>query len=226
MSEIDILRIRENPLEYDREDCNRANECDLQETIVGAIIENADRLIALENLHKEFLVAQERDELRPISQEVTDWDEPDYIRRIAEMETNNNLLVLKIQGLDAELKMKDSLTIHCQCGTAHKITFSGDIRNCTCGMVYTGSSKGLTIEKPGETKSLTWSEHSKPTDEISYDHTIAETPFGRILITWKGHKEDPWASIDEFPGGIIFEGSSPKGCKEFAEKEYNKRRFK
>lgn len=50
-------------------------------------------------------------------------------------------------------------------------------------------------------KQLVWSEPAPPNKEISYDHTIAETPFGRILITWKGWKEvwNRQITVDENP---------------------------
>jgi hypothetical protein len=49
-------------------------------------------------------------------------------------------------------------------------------------------------------KPLVWSEPAPPNEDVSYDHTIAETPFGRIVIAWKGWKafdsrdaiETPW----------------------------------
>jgi hypothetical protein len=37
-------------------------------------------------------------------------------------------------------------------------------------------------------KPLIWTDEQKSNDEISYNHVIAETPFGRFLITWKGWK--------------------------------------
>jgi hypothetical protein len=51
---------------------------------------------------------------------------------------------------------------------------------------------------------LHWSDHKKPTNGIPYDHIIAETPFGRTLITWKGWKEHDSPTIDEFLGVGFF----------------------
>lgn len=52
-------------------------------------------------------------------------------------------------------------------------------------------------------KSLVWSENFKPNNVCSYDHCIADTPFGQFLISWKSWKDYPGFSIDEAPG--IFE---------------------
>ena len=39
---------------------------------------------------------------------------------------------------------------------------------------------------------MKWTEPKKPTDGVSfYDHTIAETPIGRMIIEWKSWKESP-----------------------------------
>jgi len=49
-------------------------------------------------------------------------------------------------------------------------------------------------------KPLVWSPISKSNSDIPYDHTFAMTAFGRILITWKGWKDNDWPTIDECPG--------------------------
>lgn len=39
---------------------------------------------------------------------------------------------------------------------------------------------------------MKWTEPKKSTDGVSfYDHTIAETPIGRMIIEWKSWKESP-----------------------------------
>jgi len=48
---------------------------------------------------------------------------------------------------------------------------------------------------------LEWSAHYPPNHGCPYDHTEADTPFGRFLITWKGWKEYDFPSIDETPWG-------------------------
>lgn len=50
-------------------------------------------------------------------------------------------------------------------------------------------------------KKLAWSEDKQPNEYCPYNHAVAQTPFGRILITWKGWKEDVGAYVEEFPGG-------------------------
>jgi len=50
---------------------------------------------------------------------------------------------------------------------------------------------------------LDWSEPANPNDHCTYTHTIAETPFGRFLLTWKGWKESPDYGFDETPWNAI-----------------------
>lgn len=72
-------------------------------------------------------------------------------------------------------------------------------------------------------RELEWKE-SQANAEVSYNHAIAETPFGRFLITWKGWKDYPSYSIDEAPWGDIFESfNSLEDAKSFAAGEYEKR---
>ena len=47
---------------------------------------------------------------------------------------------------------------------------------------------------------LIWSLTQEPDEKVHYNHVYAETPFGRILITWKGWKEYPAYDIEEMPG--------------------------
>ena len=55
-----------------------------------------------------------------------------------------------------------------------------------------------------------------------YNNWLGETPFGRILITWKGWKEDPDACVDEFPGGFNSYGA-PDDVKAACEAEFARR---
>ena len=50
---------------------------------------------------------------------------------------------------------------------------------------------------------LNWSTPSPPNEKYHYDHTIAETPFGRFLLTWKGWKDNPGYGFDETPWNEI-----------------------
>lgn len=46
---------------------------------------------------------------------------------------------------------------------------------------------------------LVWTDDLPACEEVRYDHCMAQTPFGRILITWKSWKEYPEPTIDECP---------------------------
>lgn len=56
----------------------------------------------------------------------------------------------------------------------------------------------------------------------SYNNWVGTTPFGRILITWKGWKDYPMACVDEFPGDFQAYGS-PDEVKDACEAEYLRR---
>lgn len=51
---------------------------------------------------------------------------------------------------------------------------------------------------------LAWTDERRPDDACSYNHCIAETPFGRFLITWKGWKDYQSPTADETPWGEWF----------------------
>ena len=55
-----------------------------------------------------------------------------------------------------------------------------------------------------------------------YNNWLGETPFGRILITWKGWKKYHDACVDEFPGDFSAYGS-PDEVKAMCEAEFAKR---
>ena len=44
-------------------------------------------------------------------------------------------------------------------------------------------------------KKLVWSEQLEPNNDIRYHHVVANTPFGRIVIDWKGWKQYPQYDI-------------------------------
>lgn len=50
---------------------------------------------------------------------------------------------------------------------------------------------------------LEWTKPSKPTDDCHYNHVIAETPFGRFLLTWKDWKDYPDYGFDNTPWGEV-----------------------
>jgi hypothetical protein len=75
---------------------------------------------------------------------------------------------------------------------------------------------------------LEWTENRPPRNGVCrYDHCIAETPFGRFLLTWKGWKTDwqydlgfdetPWDGIEYHSWGSIDE------AKQWAADEMEKR---
>ena len=51
-------------------------------------------------------------------------------------------------------------------------------------------------------KPLVWSDESAPNDYCSYNHSFADTPFGRYQIEWKGWKDYPNFTID-FGGNLL-----------------------
>jgi len=57
---------------------------------------------------------------------------------------------------------------------------------------------------------LEWSPPAPPTKDVSsYDHTIAETPLGKIKIEWKGWKDDR-AACGYMPWGSLVFGNTPE----------------
>jgi len=71
---------------------------------------------------------------------------------------------------------------------------------------------------------LSWSEERQPCEECRYNHCIAETPFGRFLISWKGWKEHSAVTADETPFGDWFEcWNSVEEAKSGCQSEYNRR---
>jgi hypothetical protein len=74
---------------------------------------------------------------------------------------------------------------------------------------------------------LDWSAPAPPNSECSYDHTVAVTPFGRFLLTWKSWKE-PWNNglgFDETPwGDVVYDHwDSIEEAQTWAEAELRKR---
>lgn len=68
---------------------------------------------------------------------------------------------------------------------------------------------------------LEWSAEMNPNSECGYNHVTAQTPFGRILITWKGWKDYPSPTVDEHPvEGYFYVGHDVKDAKENAESAY------
>lgn len=74
---------------------------------------------------------------------------------------------------------------------------------------------------------LTWTEHRPPCPEVRYDHHIAETPFGRFVLTWKGWKRrgDEGIGFDETPWDEAWYESwhTPQDAMQAAEVELKRR---
>lgn len=72
---------------------------------------------------------------------------------------------------------------------------------------------------------LTWTEPSSPNNECHYNHTQANTPFGRFLLTWKGWKDYQDFGFDETPWGeVVYLGwGSISEAQEWAEQEMHRR---
>lgn len=71
---------------------------------------------------------------------------------------------------------------------------------------------------------LVWSEEAEANEQVRYNHTIAETPLGRFLVTWKGWKKYASITIDETPwgdfGGVACDLAD---AKEMAQKMWNEK---
>lgn len=72
---------------------------------------------------------------------------------------------------------------------------------------------------------LNWTPQSLPAQECPYNHTTAQTPFGRFLLTWKGWKDDPGYGFDETPWGEVeYHGwNSVEEAQKWAELEMMRR---
>jgi hypothetical protein len=76
----------------------------------------------------------------------------------------------------------------------------------------------------GERLILQWTENMPPGEGCGYDHCIAETPFGRFLISWKGWKEFDSPTVDETPWGNWHKAfNSVDEAKAACQKEVNER---
>jgi hypothetical protein len=73
---------------------------------------------------------------------------------------------------------------------------------------------------------LKWSDEKPPNENCPYDHCTAETPFGRVLITWKGWKPRYATAVtaDETPfSGYFGCWNSVEEAKAQIQAEYNRR---
>ena len=74
-------------------------------------------------------------------------------------------------------------------------------------------------------RAIKWTLNGDP--DCRYDHWVGETPVGRILITWKGWKDDHVATLDAFPwaagGDPFFWVGTPDEVKAACEAELMRR---
>ena len=72
---------------------------------------------------------------------------------------------------------------------------------------------------------LTWTPASKSNSDCPYNHSWANTPFGKFLITWKGWKDYPSYDAD-VPWGVdpgAYGHPSLEEAQLWCEKQYNAR---
>jgi hypothetical protein len=94
----------------------------------------------------------------------------------------------------------------------------------TADAVIAKADTALVQPEPQGSATLNWSEERQPCEECRYNHCIAETPFGRFLISWKGWKDYPAVTVDEAPFGEWFEcWNSVEKAKSACQAEYNRR---
>ena len=83
-------------------------------------------------------------------------------------------------------------------------------------------NKGITAIKHSQNKNIIkWTLNGDK--HCGYNNWLGETPFGRILITWKGWKEIHDACVDEFPGELPAIYGLPDEVKNKAEIEFKRR---
>ena len=78
------------------------------------------------------------------------------------------------------------------------------------------------LEAKDEPVAIKWEKDADK--ECRYNNWVGITPFGKILITWKGWKEYHDACVDEFPGGFEAYGL-PDDVKAACEVEYLRRLY-
>ena len=84
------------------------------------------------------------------------------------------------------------------------------IDNMVCGLVEPTAQATLMI------KPLQWSDEREPSEDVRYNHVVAESPLGRITVEWKGWKK--YDSRCVYVGGeYIDSGSTLEDAKKIAE---------
>lgn len=83
-------------------------------------------------------------------------------------------------------------------------------------------SRVLQDEGVVAVNALVWSDEAKPNDYCSYNHTFADTLFGRYQIEWKGWKDYPNFSLD-FAGNVVdgYAGNTLDAVRAFAQSHFD-----
>lgn len=68
--------------------------------------------------------------------------------------------------------------------------------------------------------SLAWSDWMPPDESCSYNHVIAETPLGRILIDWKGWKDMPTFTA-QLPWGVFIYAGDLEEAKRLVQEAWD-----
>ena len=138
--------------------------------------------------------------------------------RKASREALQSMIVSAVQIVDGEVVIGYQI----KTGALHKLVAvnQGD----EDGVFFPTNLPTLAAPAQATSAPLVWTEPSKPTQEVPYDHCTAFTPFGRFLITWKSWKDNYWPTVDETPWGEFF-GSWPdlEEAKTACEAEFARR---
>lgn len=84
------------------------------------------------------------------------------------------------------------------------------------------SAENASFRSASKPSAIRWTDEQD--QRCSYTHLIGHTPFGRILITWKGWKKSHDMTLDESPWGATgYVGSTVEQAKENVEAEFGRR---
>lgn len=104
---------------------------------------------------------------------------------------------------DGEVVTIDRSDTHHPFGATHPFWAEGISYNFDGFSSFSGASTSYDLIEllPPPASGLQWTENKPASEECRYDHCIAETPFGRFLITWKSWKAYDGPTVDETPWG-------------------------
>ena len=127
-----------------------------------------------------------------------------------------------ITAIKAALEAKDEQCRHRIADARNPVVKDGYL--CVdCGALFSAADHAMPKqEAKDEPVAIKWEKDADK--ECKYNNWVGTTPFGRILITWKGWKEYHDACVDEFPGDFQFYGL-PDEVKAACESEYLRRLY-